>query len=772
MKPIILTQFKAGILQRLLLLFLSISSAGLSPTTVLADPLETVPIYNPFFVRNYSGKCLDVGEDSPVEGGPVFINDCNKSASQRVAIVEVDLNPNGKHEVLLFVGNNKVIGVTGNALFSSIPLEIQDYTGSVGQIFALDGDSIILAADRNLVVEVQNGRGVNRTPLVVGYRDLNDAEFWTFTSSDGSNRRPTRGFVRISQINNFDDGGELQARQDFLKAFRNAHWGTVIELDSNVAIRLTNLGTLPIPAGVTIRGERRNTQIGPEIRTWNAPERYMFSIDGENVRITGLRLRGPSRSLRFHDAEGILARSEFATIIDHNELSDWPRAAIAVEDDKTQAQKFLLPEKVRIEQNLIHHNRGTGFGYGVVIGGGGYATIWGNTFVENRHAIAGDGSATSGYRAWYNLVLQASPDYGNGPQQDFDMHGTGNDPCQHCGGIAGEYIKIARNTFLGGNRENFYLRGTPTYQAEFHNNILVGLRSFVIKNLGDTDKLIIRDNQFLSPNPARHLGVGDFDGDGKQDLFLATGAAWYYSSAGKAEWRYLNPQTDTLQNLLFGDFDADGRTDVFTQHAYGWDVSWGGSSPWDRINVSWSILGNSAVGDFIGDERDDVFYSDGERWYASDGGIGEFTPIGRSSYRVLRLRFGDFNGDGKTDIFSIVDGAWKVSYSGTSRWTFLRSRLTDSVSGLTIGDFNGDGHADIATSVNILSGNHIWRVSYRGTANWITLRSNSPSLALVPAIGRFDANASTDVLVWHSYHLDMVSGGSGTPIHLSREDMR
>jgi hypothetical protein len=33
-------------------------------------------------------------------------------------------------------------------------------------------------------------------------------------------------------------------------------------------------------------------------------------------------------------------------------------------------------------------------------------------------------------------------------------------------------------------------------------------------------------------------------------LFLATGAAWYYAPMGKAEWRYLNAQTDGISDLL------------------------------------------------------------------------------------------------------------------------------------------------------------------------------------------------------------------------------
>jgi hypothetical protein len=419
-----------------------------------------------------------------------------------------------------------------------------------------------------------------------------------------------------------------------------------------------------------------------------------------------------------------------------------------------------------------------GAGYGVGTFYSGYATIEGNTFVENRHAIAGDGSAGSGYRAWFNLVLHNAPDYGNGIQQDFDMHGTGGGPfdplgCQHCGGDAGEFIEIARNTFLGGDRNNFYLRGTPTDHAEFHHNVLVGHPLTAIKNDGDPSKLFIRNNQFLAPNPIQRLGVGDFDGDGRQDLFLATGAAWYYAPAGKAEWRYLNAQTDKLDMLLFGDFDADGRTDVFTQHAYSWDVSWGGASQWENINVSWAILGNAAVGDFIGDERDDIFHTDGQTWYVSDGAAGQFVALDASSFRVPNLRFGDFNGDGKTDVFSVVSGNWAVAFSGTSGWQPLRSKLTDSVAGLTVADFNGDGRADVATSSGlILTGNYTWKTSFGGTGNWTTLRTAGVPLASAAAVGRFDNSSGADALLWHDNYLDIAARGSGASVHLSREDMR
>jgi FG-GAP-like repeat len=143
-------------------------------------------------------------------------------------------------------------------------------------------------------------------------------------------------------------------------------------------------------------------------------------------------------------------------------------------------------------------------------------------------------------------------------------------------------------------------------------------------------------------DPTRRLGVGDFDGDGKDDLFLATGAGWYYAPGANAEWRFLSAKTETINNLLFGDFDGDGRTDVFTQVGENWMVSWGGRSPWQLLSnrhADWPSSGGGshgmldlAVGDFVGDNRADVFYADGINWYVSDGGVGPLVLYASSSF--------------------------------------------------------------------------------------------------------------------------------------------
>ena len=791
--------------------------------------VQTTPVNATFTVRSYGGKCLEFGAPHPLPhqaalGSPVFISDCNGTAAQQVRIEEL---PGPGHAVILHAGNG-VIGrnVTPVVILQAassaqagassvaqaptaaqlsagtpepdqIPLEVQAFTNLPGQKFLLDGDSIILAEDRNLVVEVQNHRGANGTPLVLGHRDLDDSEFWTFAATDGSVKRPTSGFVRISQTDNSADG-ELRARADFLNAVFGAKWGTVIELDPNVSLNLADTPPLPIPAGVTIRGDRRGTNPGPELVTANKYAQ-MLDIAGHDVRITGLRLRGPSTNSEGddRDAIGINAHDDLftRTIIDHNEMSAWTYAAVRVTGDDISTECNPLdhrdprsrPQNVLVARNFIHHNERDNNGYGVSTYLGGYAMIEGNTFVANRHAVTGeDGRARTSFRAWYNLVLSYAPCYRllcHDHEQDFDMHGTG-DPLfgDHRGGTGGQYVEIARNTFLGTNRLNFNLRGEPCFLAEFHHNIsLRHLTPVIVANSSDPlwpavvcsadcgGKLKVYESLFGAPNPTARLGVGDFDGDGKDDLFLATGAAWYYAPAGIAEWRFLNAQTDKMDTLLFGDFDGDGRTDVFTQHGFNWDVSWGGASQWEKINVSGPILGNAAIGDFDGNGRADVFYADGHDWFVSSDGVGVFHALDASGYRVSELRFGDFDGDGKTDVFT-VGKDWQVSYGGVSGWRPLPHKLTGSVAGLIVADFNGDGRADVATqSFDSLLG-WVWKISYGGVGDWTLSRLPRSSIA---AIGHFDGNAGADLLLWNGDDvLEIDSGGLGTSRPHSRQDMR
>ncbi|HKG21212.1 MAG TPA: hypothetical protein VKC34_04880, partial [Blastocatellia bacterium] len=187
----------------------------------LPQTTVTAQVKPPFVVRNYGGKCMEFGvpqrDEKVWTSVPVFISDCTlRTIQQHIHIEELTDRPG--HLVILRVGD-RVLGkkldsgpvldnasketdggaaapatVEGESSTSTpdqTQLEAQPYTNTPlpGQIFAIDGDSIILAEDRDMVVEVKNGRGANRTPLVLGTRNLDDSEFWTFTPTDGSGWR-------------------------------------------------------------------------------------------------------------------------------------------------------------------------------------------------------------------------------------------------------------------------------------------------------------------------------------------------------------------------------------------------------------------------------------------------------------------------------------------------------------------------------------------------------------------------------------------------------
>ena len=808
---------------------------------VMGTPLEPVRAaaqagfsHGPFRVRSYMGKCLTYGQfvidpdpesdpPPPQSGYPVFIDDCGGGSTlpggfdrtfQQIVVEEI----NDRHEVVIRAGG-KYIGVAGGVLVNGAPLELQDYTGGPEQVFALDGDSIIALNDsvdpdgtnpvrrRDLVVEVQNARGANGTVLILGARDLNDAEFWDFNSVDGSYRAPTNGFVRVPE--------EL----DFFTALRDADWGSVIQIAPDEVIDLSASEQLQIRGGVTIRGRARGIQRRPIFTSKGAGDREsQFLTVGEFIRMTGVELEGPSRSKSANMGHrGLLVQSLLgAAILDHSKLSNFPTAAVEVQgaapvDWACGTPPEPLPiGKVHIVRNFIHHNTRQGLGYGVSVGADGFAEIVGNTFLMNRHAIAADGTALSGYRARNNLVLSNVPSYKTLriEQADFDMHGS-DGSTQHTGGIGGGEVEIAGNTFLGRDRLNYDLRGRPCGLNRFVNNVvrqppLLTLRWYVpsespecLKELlteevqvhhqsfcgfqtriGSSDLpfwLEVTDNRFGATNPTDRLGVGDFDGDGRDDLFLATGQAWYFSPAGKVEWRLLSAKTDQLESLRFGDFDRDGRTDVLTKHGIAIVVSWGGLSDWEGINESGHSVDDYAIGDFDGDRRSDIFYANGSEWFVSYGGISTFVPYATSSFEVGDLRFGDFDGDRKTDVFGIDSGQWSIVPGGTNSWVPLRPSLEDDISRLVVADFDGDGRADVIDSQSAGFGFWIWRISRSGLTGWSTTHLAEGPVHTAPGVGRFDEEPGADALTWgrgNPLALDIVSSATGKAKRWSEQEMK
>ncbi|MGA9639790.1 MAG: VCBS repeat-containing protein [Terriglobales bacterium] len=816
-------------------------------------------------MKSYQGqnRCLDYTPE--VEGSPIIINDCAKAHP-----VVVEELADGKHTVVLHAGT-KIIGVEEGpvvaaatavsreaAAASEKPLQLLGLSTrpgavSIGSYFTLDGDSIIFSGNRNLVVKVQNARGAAGSPVVLGGRQLSDNEFWDFTPTAGSALDPTSGFVRIGYAGDPNCANPAMCVCRFFNVLAAAGEGTVMKLGSS--LDLTDCPQVRVGQGVTIRGDRRGAFDGPELRSCYVVngtakcdtvqtkaeeiEPMILLPEGNNdIRITGLNLTGPSRATDDPQTKaiGVLTfDANLRNIIDNNGISGWPYIGVmtkAHDDLDIKGNSKCDPNSVHdpqvrqtsalVARNFIEYNRQQNAGYGTESDWGAYPFILGNTFVSNRHAIAGGkGSAHTAYRAWNNLVLSAAPLQHDilGDKHwthDFDMHGMGNDGF---GGIGGDYVDIYENTFLGTNRHNFELRGDVCNYIEFHNNISLESQSDAVSwntceipvvdclwataDAGNKWRISSDPNQFSHSNPTSGkgaLGVGDFDGDKTDDLFLATGAGWYYSPSGKAPWRFLSAKTETMGQLLLGDFDGDGRTDVVTIQNGAFVVSWGGISNWEVLNANPtggrltllpSAVGAMAVGDFDGDKVPDIFWADGHTWWVSYGGTTVFKEVQTSSFHMADLRLGDFNHDGRTDVFGVGSENWQVSYAPSSgrglfsEWQPLRKKLTDSITNLVVADFNGDGYADVATDCPLPT---CWMISFRGFENWqqfpqpVTLKDD------LAAVGHFRGAAATDVLTWnnstvlvkgkcdptHGQDTQMCISGAGfePATHYSTQDMR
>jgi hypothetical protein len=200
-------------------------------------------------------------------------------------------------------------------------------------------------------------------------------------------------------------------------------------------------------------------------------------------------------------------------------------------------------------------------------------------------------------------------------------------------------------------------------------------------------------------------GVCDFDGDGVDDLFLATGATWWFSSLGKFHWTYLNASKMRLDRVRLGYFDDDLRCDVLSEQNGQWLISSGGSGSWQPLGAFGVPLSEVQFGRFdpsIRDHRPGVtrrtthaFHRarDGQ-WFVTPLSSPDWKPVQSSSFPMNQLQFGDFNGDGVTDVLAVVNGHWAISVSATHPWHNLNASLGDAVGNLFIVNMDPDDNID------------------------------------------------------------------------------
>jgi hypothetical protein len=265
-------------------------------------------------------------------------------------------------------------------------------------------------------------------------------------------------------------------------------------------------------------------QPGPLLSVTDHPK-ILFEVQGDNVRITGVRIQGSNmgESSSYLDTGLLLSDVKPGCVsqlpngswptcppipghinveVDHSEFSGWSLAAVRVVDDHhsitvnswidgtstpAAVAYALNTEPVWVHDNFIHHNQNLhGNGYGVSVDDGAHALIERNVFDYNRHAITEENgendSQRLGYRAYRNLVLpnggvndsiEIAPDRYT---HQFDMHGslpqcvayfssgvynTCLASVDHMLGPAGHDYDIRYNSFLYKSGPAIKLRGEP-----------------------------------------------------------------------------------------------------------------------------------------------------------------------------------------------------------------------------------------------------------------------------------------------------------------------
>ena len=195
---------------------------------------------------------------------------------------------------------------------------------------------------------------------------------------------------------------------------------------------------------------------------------------------------------------------------------------------------------------------------------------------------------------------------------------------------------------------DWFVAGIGDFDSDGRDDILWRHSNGTLTNwLGTQSGGFVENHDDLSvqvPNEWQVAGVGDFDGDGNDDIL------WRHQNGALTNWlgtdsgSFAGNDDDIFRmvptdwNVVgIGDFDLDGRDDILWRHANGTLTDWLGASGGGfvenyavlsvQVSNDWGIAG---IGDFNGDGRDDILWRSHDaitNWLGSgEGGFVDNSP--------------------------------------------------------------------------------------------------------------------------------------------------
>ena len=241
--------------------------------------------------------------------------------------------------------------------------------------------------------------------------------------------------------------------------------------------------------------------------------------------------------------------------------------------------------------------------------------------------------------------------------------------------------------------------------------------------LNNGNGIFTDSGQSLGNHDSHDVTLGDVDGDGDLDAFVAN------YRHGHRVWLNdgLGIFTDSGQRLgdkrslgvSLGDVDGDGDLDAFVANrSYGnlvWLNDGSGTFTKSGRKVGHNNSEDVALGDVDGDGDLDAIVanrSPGNLVWLNDGN-GTFTDSGQSlgNHLSLGVSLGDVDGDGDLDAFVANWGQGNRVWINDGSGAFADSAQSLGIHAshdVTLGDVDGDGDLDGFVANNSGQGNHLW----------------------------------------------------------------